>query len=117
MFLSRKDHVLPEMVRRRIVVIKNEENKSHNSTVGYRCNTIIEKCKEIAVIQERKKNKKRHAFPAASNSARRHFAREATKTEKWYRSFSSRAGNILVRKFCRNKSVYGRLKVLVHKNR
>lgn len=57
MFLSRKDHVLPEMVRRRIVVIKNEENKSHNSTVGYRCNTIIEKCKEIAVIQERKKIK------------------------------------------------------------
>lgn len=29
------------------------------------------------------------------------------KNKKWYRSFSSRAGNILVRKSCRNKSVYG----------
>lgn len=29
------------------------------------------------------------------------------KSKKWYRSFSSRAGNILVRKSCRNKSVYG----------
>lgn len=55
MVLSRKDNSLPKMVRRRMIV---KRNKSHNSTVGYRCNTIIENCKEICRDTRRKKKKK-----------------------------------------------------------
>lgn len=52
-----------KMVRRRMIV---KRNKSHNSTVGYRCNTIIENCKEICRDTRVKKiKKKRHACPAA----------------------------------------------------
>lgn len=60
MVLSRKDNSLPKMVRRRMIV---KRNKSHNSTVGYRCNTIIENCKEIC-RDTRRKNKNKNAIRA-----------------------------------------------------
>jgi len=80
MVLSRKDNPLPsKMVRRRMIV---KRNKSHNSTVGYRCNTIIENCKEICRDTRRKKKEtKRHMCPAAL-IAQGKMARENDKAKK-----------------------------------
>lgn len=60
------------------------------------------------MIQGGKKEKNAIRAPAALIE-QGEMAREndKAKKQKWYRSFSSRAGNILVRKSCRNKSVYG----------